>query len=221
MDYRKHYDSLINRSKTKQLEEGTYFEIHHIIPRSEGGTNDESNLVKLTAREHFIAHWLLYRENPKLLSRVFSFWRMCNGKGKVDTKNWIIIPSRAYEEGKLAFSQGMKTMLKGKKKTKEHAMKVGLANRGKKRTPEAKQKMSQAAKNRPVSEGFFKMLESRKVQDEKQKKPIMMLDKDTEEVLKTFSSLKEAAEYVNRDSANITVAEKKRKTSAGYKWKYK
>ena len=38
-----------------------YVEYHHIIPSSLGGTNDESNKVALTAREHYIAHLLLVR----------------------------------------------------------------------------------------------------------------------------------------------------------------
>lgn len=37
-----------------------YCEIHHIVPRSFGGSDDNSNLVNLTAREHFIAHKLLF-----------------------------------------------------------------------------------------------------------------------------------------------------------------
>lgn len=40
---------------------GQYVEQHHIIPKSLGGTNDKSNLVFLTAREHCIAHLLLCR----------------------------------------------------------------------------------------------------------------------------------------------------------------
>lgn len=36
------------------------FEIHHIIPRSFGGINDESNLVYLTPYEHILAHYYLY-----------------------------------------------------------------------------------------------------------------------------------------------------------------
>ena len=34
---------------------------HHIIPKCFGGSNDKSNLVKLTINEHIIAHWLLYK----------------------------------------------------------------------------------------------------------------------------------------------------------------
>jgi broad specificity phosphatase PhoE len=36
-----------------------YFENHHVIPRSLGGTDNLENIVSLTAREHFISHILL------------------------------------------------------------------------------------------------------------------------------------------------------------------
>lgn len=36
-------------------------EHHHIIPKSLGGSNDATNIVKLSAREHFICHCLLIR----------------------------------------------------------------------------------------------------------------------------------------------------------------
>ena len=39
----------------------TYSEIHHIIPHSFGGSDNPNNLVRLTAREHFIVHFLLYK----------------------------------------------------------------------------------------------------------------------------------------------------------------
>lgn len=58
MDYRHIYDDLV-KSRQQQTTYSEYHEIHHIIPRSEGGTNDKSNLVNLTAREHYIAHLLL------------------------------------------------------------------------------------------------------------------------------------------------------------------
>jgi len=36
-----------------------YHEKHHIIPKSLGGSNDHKNIVKLSAREHFLVHYLL------------------------------------------------------------------------------------------------------------------------------------------------------------------
>ena len=38
-----------------------YVERHHVLPRCKGGSDAADNLVRLTAREHFLAHWLLYR----------------------------------------------------------------------------------------------------------------------------------------------------------------
>jgi hypothetical protein len=59
MNYEKIYEQLIERSRDRKLE--GYVEIHHIIPQCFGGTNEKSNLTPLTAREHYIAHLLLYR----------------------------------------------------------------------------------------------------------------------------------------------------------------
>jgi hypothetical protein len=36
-----------------------YYENHHIIPKSLGGSDENNNLVLLTAREHFLCHYLL------------------------------------------------------------------------------------------------------------------------------------------------------------------
>ena len=54
------YAKLIACAQTAARED-VYTEEHHIVPRSEGGTDALENLVALTAREHFLAHWLLFR----------------------------------------------------------------------------------------------------------------------------------------------------------------
>jgi len=56
MNYRKVYDVLMARAIGRQLDE--YSEQHHIVPRCMGGGNG-ANVVRLTYREHFLAHWLL------------------------------------------------------------------------------------------------------------------------------------------------------------------
>jgi hypothetical protein len=63
MDYLKIYNNLIETRKIQESKE--YCEIHHIVPRCLGGTDDEDNLIKLTYREHYIAHWLLTKIYPK------------------------------------------------------------------------------------------------------------------------------------------------------------
>ena len=59
--YTKAYDSIISTATVRGSVLG-YSEIHHIIPKSLGGSNRKENLVKLTPKEHFICHRLL----PKL-----------------------------------------------------------------------------------------------------------------------------------------------------------
>lgn len=62
MDYKRHYDLLIERAKSRQPT--GYVEKHHIVPRCIGGTDETSNLVKLTPEEHYVAHQLLVKMYP-------------------------------------------------------------------------------------------------------------------------------------------------------------
>lgn len=55
--YNNWYYQIIQRASNRLLE--GYVEKHHIIPKSLNGSDDPSNLVTLTAREHFICHLLL------------------------------------------------------------------------------------------------------------------------------------------------------------------
>lgn len=57
MNYEKIYNSLVEYRKL--IPPHGYCENHHILPKSLGGSDSPENLVKLTAREHFIAHLLL------------------------------------------------------------------------------------------------------------------------------------------------------------------
>jgi hypothetical protein len=61
MDYSKNYYNYIAYVKTlnRSRADNVYYEEHHIIPKSVGGEDNPDNLVLLTAREHFLAHYLL------------------------------------------------------------------------------------------------------------------------------------------------------------------
>ena len=68
MNYKLHYERLIERSKNRQQVSPS--ECHHIIPRCMGGDNSDENLVYLTPEEHYVAHQLLikiYPHQPKLV----------------------------------------------------------------------------------------------------------------------------------------------------------
>jgi 5-methylcytosine-specific restriction endonuclease McrA len=105
MNYSKHYKLLIKKAKNRVLE--GYGENHHIIPRCFGGSNDKQNLVKLTAREHFIAHLLLYkmqtskRKQFQMLTSVI----MMSGKDKMN--------STLYEHARKEFSKRQSERMTG------------------------------------------------------------------------------------------------------------
>jgi hypothetical protein len=104
MNYEKIYYQIVRKAKSESRVKSPdiYYECHHIIPRCIGGSNNKDNLVLLTAREHFICHWLLsriYTDNKKL---IYSFHAMCkqNKSGKR-----YIPSSRVYAEAKELFNQ--------------------------------------------------------------------------------------------------------------------
>ena len=65
--YTKWYFQIIERRRHSSPT--GYCEIHHIIPRSLGGSNEKENLVKLTAREHFVVHLLLTKMFPSDINK--------------------------------------------------------------------------------------------------------------------------------------------------------
>ena len=72
--YTRWYYDIIDRAKTRILSANNYYEKHHIIPKSLGGSNNTDNLVNLSAREHFICHWLL----TKMVSNKKEKYQMWN-----------------------------------------------------------------------------------------------------------------------------------------------
>lgn len=56
--YQRWYEELCAKAKGRAIP-SCYTEVHHIKPRSLGGSDDESNLVRLTYKEHYTAHHLL------------------------------------------------------------------------------------------------------------------------------------------------------------------
>jgi hypothetical protein len=99
MDYKKIYNQIIDRAQTdtRIKNYNVYYERHHIVPKCLGGTDDKDNLVLLTAREHFLCHWLLVRIYPDNNKLAYALWGMCNQN---KTGNRYKPSSRTYEEAK-------------------------------------------------------------------------------------------------------------------------
>ena len=98
MDYQNLYNEICKRGQTqRQLE---YAENHHIIPKCMGGSNDKSNLTRLTYKEHYIVHHLLVKIHPTVRGINYAFLCMLrkHHMGRVLT-------SRQYQTIKEKFSR--------------------------------------------------------------------------------------------------------------------
>lgn len=60
-NYQYHYDKLVETRRGRVPEKGNDYEKHRVVMKSMGGSDEPDNIVVLTAREHFLAHWLLWR----------------------------------------------------------------------------------------------------------------------------------------------------------------
>ena len=90
-----------------------YYENHHIIPRSLNGSNSSENLVLLTAREHFICHWLLVKIFPKgsdeRRKMLFALWSMRRNPTQTNNR---YLNSRTYEKLRLEYVSCITQMMK-------------------------------------------------------------------------------------------------------------
>ena len=114
MNYQRIYDSIIsNRLHDPYI---GYTEEHHIIPRSFGGSDNGYNLVKLSAREHFMCHLLLTKIHKndivKFRKMIKAFIMMLHCKSTNQNRH---SPSRLYEMERKKFSEVMREMQTGEK----------------------------------------------------------------------------------------------------------
>jgi hypothetical protein len=158
--YTKWYNSIIENAKNRIID--GYTEKHHIIPRSLGGNDEPSNLVKLTAKEHFICHLLLTKMTTGLARRSMAYaaWQMTIIKNRPRYK----VSSRTYDYLKQTLSETYKGICrKGKDNPfygKRHSVQTlrlqsqvksgkNNPNYGVKQKPEWNKKKSEAQKGIP------------------------------------------------------------------------
>lgn len=107
-----------------------YTEKHHILPKSFGlgGNKDPKNYAFLTAREHFICHWLLTKmvSSSYKISMAFAL-RIIRNKKKYNTR----ITSRVFEKNRLIVNQHLSILRSGVRLSEEHKKKIGTTNKGK------------------------------------------------------------------------------------------
>jgi hypothetical protein len=133
MNYQQIYQQLIYRAQidARMKNNNVYYEQHHIIPECIGGDNNITNLVYLTAREHYVAHKLLceiYPNNDKLH---YALWRMMNPQSKRHIRSYNI-SSHEYEH---------------RKKIQQEKVRIlGLSNKGRNVSDETKNKIREKRK---------------------------------------------------------------------------
>ena len=166
------YAAITDRARTRKID--GYTERHHIIPKSLNGTDDKNNLVDLTAREHFICHWLLTKMHTgEAKAKMIYALNGMKRSNKFAQRYETLITSRVYENLKKEFSvvhsdtmKGREPWNKGVPITEEQREKNRIAAtgkkfsqeviekrsskiRGQKRSDETKLKMSLSAKGKP------------------------------------------------------------------------
>lgn len=170
--YSQWYSNLIQKAKSRKLENTIYKESHHVIPKSLGGDDSPNNLVELTLREHYVAHlllskmykgeaarkmyyalWIMLLQEKKRGSRIFEMYRQ-------KYINEALKTQVVTEETKQKISKAKK----GKPITRTEKLLADWERRkivnsgkgnpmfGRKQSNETKQKISEKAKNRIVSE---------------------------------------------------------------------
>ena len=168
--YTQWYYDIIENAKTREVD--GYVENHHIIPRCMNGTDDSFNLVKVTAREHFMLHVLLIRmvNDKKIISKlVYAAWQQSRSAKYHDVK----ITSRTYEILKRQLSESytgrkrapfsdktrenMRLAHIGKKRPASqnvlnHIKRITDSKKGCKLTEEHKQKCSESLKGRKFTD---------------------------------------------------------------------
>lgn len=186
------YNEIIQNRKQNPLLEELYGENHHIVPKSVCPVLAKSNenIVRLSAQEHFLAHyhlWLAYRDELKekkwARKMCFALHRMKQQLMKCDDVEGM---AKLYEDARISILSHLsevhtgKAYFKGHHHTQETKQKISQANKcrdskvyerisdkltGIKRSEETRRKMSLAQKRNKVNvsaETRKKMSESHK-----------------------------------------------------------
>ena len=134
MNYIKIYYDIINFAKLRGLNKkklAYYTEKHHIIPKCYFKTPKQAsykeNLVLLTAREHYLCHCLLWKNNKSDYRMMLAMHRIINGN-KI---KYASLTSKEYEILKIFYSDYIKVNRSG----------LNNPNFGKKFSDDIKEKM--------------------------------------------------------------------------------
>ena len=100
MTYKEFIENILSTRGNYGISNTEYYEIHHIVPRCMGGSDDASNKVRLYAKEHYEAHRLLALENPDNEKLTYAWWCFVNG-WNAEKQERYVVTAEEYEEAKL------------------------------------------------------------------------------------------------------------------------
>ena len=120
MNKLKVYNKLCSSRKSlnRKKGDGNYYELHHIIPKWIGGSDESDNLVLLTAREHYLAHYLLfmhYRDKPS--SAAFMIMNISCNMSYRDSKKYAEV--REFQSNNIKGDRNPAKRLEVRKKISE------------------------------------------------------------------------------------------------------
>lgn len=147
--YTKYYRAIISRAASiSRSKKSEYFEAHHVVPKSLGGTNSKTNLVLLTGREHFLCHFLLtkmFQRQSNNHKRMLHAFMLLKGSNSHQQR---YINSRLYENIKRDYAQIRSKARKGKTLSAEHRKKISETLKGHTVSNETRALISAKAKTR-------------------------------------------------------------------------
>lgn len=139
-----------------------YTESHHIVPRCMGGTDDQTNLVRLTPEEHYVAHQLLSRIYPDKRGLVFAMMAMCMDRDGERLNNkmfgWVrrcVAEAIRLQKTGISRPRGMMERIwdgnRGRKAPQHEREKISRGLKGKKHTPEHNAKVGRKGRVSPMT----------------------------------------------------------------------
>lgn len=142
-----------------------YGEHHHILPQSifPQYIKNKSNIKRISAKDHFIAHFLLYKAYPNNQKIIFAFKMMFNMYKKIDNEKLLNHYAIEYEQAKIIVSNLMmnNTYALGYKHTPEEIEQIRQAGIGRKQTLEAIEIIRQSKLGNKYSFGIKRSDEAR------------------------------------------------------------
>jgi len=147
------YYNIINAARSRTTV--TDYAEKHIIPRSLGGDNSASNLVNLTAKEHFVCHYLLTKmvsqeaAKIKMHNAAFQMTIVSSNQKRYKTTARIFeVLKRNKSAAMMGNTYGCRQMSEETKRKISEAKKGVSVGKGKKMSNEAKKKLSASIKGR-------------------------------------------------------------------------